>query len=533
MSDWTFADVWEAVAEVQPDATAIVCGDRRLTWGEFDRRAAGVAARLLDAPGAAHQAKVAQYLYNCPEYLESVFGAFKAGFVPVNTNYRYADDELVYLWDNADAIAVVFHGTFVPTIERIRPRVPNVALWLWVDDGSGLCPDWAESYEAAAARPPARPAWGRAGDDLLMLYTGGTTGAPKGTMWRQDDLFVSLNGAGVQPYDLTGDIGAQRKQHGPGPSVLPACPLMHGTGLFITMGLLNIGGSAVLMPSRSFDPVELFDTIERDRVNGVVIVGDAFARPMVDTLDEHPDRWDLSSLVLVYSSGVMWSEPVKEGLMRHLPDLLLADLLGSSEALGMGKSVSGGKRAARTATFKLNAGAVVLTDDNGVVEPGSGDIGRVALARRVPIGYYKDAEKSARTFPVIDGVRYSVPGDYATVEADGTVKLLGRGSVVINTGGEKVFPEEVEEAVKTFAGVRDAVAVGVPHPRFGQTVTVVVELDVGTTLYEAALVEHVKSRIAAYKAPRHVLVVESIGRAANGKVDYRRLTEAATARFAG
>ena len=538
MSGVNIAEAWEAIARVQPDADAVVRGEQRLTWREFDRRANGIAARLLRAPGAEHQAKVAEYLHNAPEYLETLYAAFKAGFVPVNTNYRYTDDELVYLWDNADAAVVVFHATFVPVIERIRDRLPKVGSWLWVDDGSEACPSWAEPLEDAARagtdEPVAGP-WGRDGDDVIMLYTGGTTGAPKGTMWRQDDVFVSLNEAGVQPYDLSDGIegiARQRKEKGLGPSAIPCCPLMHGTGLFITIALLSIGGSAVLLEERTFDPVELFDTTEREKVNGITIVGDAFARPMVDALDANPGRWDLSSLLIIYSSGVMFSEATKQALLRHHPNMIIADLLSSSEALGMAKSVSGGSRAASTATFTLSDKAIVLSDDGRILEAGSDEIGRIALGGRVPVGYYKDPERSARTFPVVDGVRYSVPGDYATIAADGTITLLGRGSVVINTGGEKVFPEEVEEAMKTYPGVRDAVAVGVPHPRFGESVTGIVELDAGRTVDDAALVEHVKGRLAHYKAPRHVLVVDTIGRAANGKVDYARLKELATERLA-
>jgi 3-oxocholest-4-en-26-oate---CoA ligase len=524
---WNIAEVWEAVADSQPEAPATVQGDHRSTWADFDRRADGVAARLLAMPGAAHQAKVAQYLHNCPEYLESVFAAFQAGMVPVNTNYRYAEDELLYLWDNADAACVVFHGVFVPTIERIRERLPKVELWLWVDDGQGPCPDWAEPYEDAATSATERvvPPWGRDGDDLYILYTGGTTGQPKGTMWRQDDLFSVLNSAGMDPYPADGspdDVRRTRSEKGRGYSVIPACPLMHGTGSLITFGLLFGGGAAVLLEDRHFDAVELWDTVEREQVDGVIIVGDAFARPMLRALDEHEGRWDLSSLKLIYSSGVMWSEQVKQGLLRHHSAMLLVDALGSSEAVGMGRSVSGGDQAARTASFKLESSAVVISDDNRIVEPGSEEIGRVAMRGRVPIGYYKDPEKSARTFPVIDGVRYSVPGDYATVEADGSITLLGRGSVVINTGGEKVFPEEVEEALKTFPGIRDAIAVGIPHETFGEAVTAVVAVEPGIELDEADVIAHVKGRLAHFKAPKRVLAVPSIERAANGKVDYGR-----------
>ncbi|CAN5548924.1 acyl-CoA synthetase [soil metagenome] len=527
MPGWNLAEVWEAVADAQPDAPAQVQGDRRSTWAELDRRADGVAAALLEL-GVSHQDKVAQYLYNCPEYLESLYGAWKAGLVPVNTNYRYTDDELAYLWDNADAVAVVFHGSFTETIERVRARVPGMRLWLWVDDGSGPCPEWARPFEDVAGSAPGRvvPPWGRDGDDLYMLYTGGTTGMPKGTMWRQDDVFSLLNDAAPSKYpaDATyDDVRAQREKEGPGFKVIPACPLMHGTGALVSFGVLTGGGCIVCLPSRSFDPVELFDVVQAEQANATVIVGDAFAKPMLRALDAEPGRWDLSSLFIVYSSGVMWSEPVKDGLLRHNPSMLLVDALGSSEAIGMGTSLAGGGGSARTATFRIGDNAVVLTEGGGLVEPGSGDVGRIGIKGRVPVGYYKDPEKSAKTFPVIDGVRYSMPGDYATVEADGTITLLGRGSVVINTGGEKSFPEEVEEAVKLHPAVRDAVAVGVPDERFGEAVTAVVELEPGVELDEAGVIALVKERLAPFKAPKRVLASGSIGRAPNAKVDYKRL----------
>ena len=532
--DWNIAEVWEVVAEVQPDAVAQVQGDRRTTWADFDRRADGVAKALLDL-GVEHQDKVAQYLYNCPEYLESLYGAWKAGLVPVNTNYRYTEDELLYLWDNADAVAVVFSGSFASRIDAIRDRLPKVRLWLWVDDGESPCPAWATPYEDAATSATERtvPPWGRSPDDLYMLYTGGTTGMPKGVMWRQDDIFSLLNSGGIGGYEPGGGLDGVReklRREGPGMKGVPACPLMHGTGALISFGLLQSGGCIVLLEERSFDAEELFDVVEREAVGAIVIVGDVFAKPMVRALDADPGRWDLSSIVFIYSSGVMWSEPVKEALLRHHPKMMLVDALGSSEAIGMGTSVSAGDDAADTASFSLGPNAVVIGAGDRLVEPGSGEIGRVGIRGRVPVGYYKDPEKTAATFPVIDGVRYSIPGDHATVDADGTIQLLGRGSVVINTGGEKVFPEEVEEALKTHASVRDAVAVGIPDERFGEAVTAIVELEPDAVLDEPAVIAHVKQSLAGYKAPKRVLQVETIGRAANGKVDYKRLkTEAVEA----
>jgi acyl-CoA synthetase (AMP-forming)/AMP-acid ligase II len=536
MSDngWNFADVWEVIADAQPDMPVTVHGERRSTWAEFDRRADGVARALLDA-GVERQDKVAQYLYNCPEYLESVDASMKAGLVPVNTNYRYGDEELVYLWDNADAVAVMFHGAFTERIEAIRTRVPGVRLWLWVDDGTGPCPAWATPYEDAAKQATERvvPPWGRSGDDLYMLYTGGTTGMPKGVMWRQDDLYVRFSQSVMHDPEEP-DLDAVRARIADATPLvgLPACPLMHGTGAFTSFQTMFMGGAVVTLTSRKFDVDELLDTIERERVNTLAIVGDAFARPMLAALDEHPGRWDISSLLMIVSSGVMWSEPVKEGLLRHHPGMLLVDAFSSSEALGMGQSISSAGGAAKTAKFMLGEHARVFTDDGRDVQPGSGEMGRVAVRGRCPVGYYKDPEKSARTFPVIDGERYSVPGDYATVEGDGTLRLLGRGSVCINTGGEKVYPEEVEEALKEHAAVRDAVVVGVPDERFGEVIVAWVEPAVDGEVDEGDVIAHVKQRLASYKAPRRVLTTDTIGRSPAGKVDYGRLRTEAIQRTA-
>ncbi len=531
MSGWNFADLWEAVADRFAERTALVQGDRKLTWAEVDARANGLARYLIDA-GAHQQDKVALYLHNCPEYLEGAFAAFKAGLVPLNTNYRYVDEELLYLWDNADATTVIFHGTFSHRIEAIRDQLPAISNWLWVDDGSGPCPDWAVPYETAATPTdgPVKGPWGRSGDDILMVYTGGTTGMPKGVMWRQDDLVRATcaltNPLFAQnPEDVGGATGAIAAIETPGPPGLPACPLMHGTGWFTANMYLTSGGPVVCTQSRHLDVPEMFDAIERENVGALSIVGDTFARPMVAALDAEPDRWDLSSLAAITSSGVMWSEKYKKALLEHHPGMLLLDVFSSSEALGMGASISSAGAEERTAHFTLGNGAKVFDDDGKPVEPGSGVRGRVAVPGNQPVGYYKDPEKSAATFITHDGIRYSIPGDYATIEGDGSITLLGRGSVCINTGGEKVFPEEVEEVLKLDDSVRDAVVVGVPDERFGQAITAVVETADGVGIDEAALIAHVKKHLAAYKAPKRILTIDTIGRAPNAKVDYKRLTQ--------
>jgi acyl-CoA synthetase (AMP-forming)/AMP-acid ligase II len=536
VSKWNFGDVWEAVADTVPDAPALTHGTRSVTWAEMDRRADNLARWLLGAEVGC-QDKVALYLYNCPEYLEATYACFKAGLVPINTNYRYADDELTYLWKNADAVAVVFHGSFVDRIEGIRDRNPGIRSWLWVDDGTASCPPWAEPYEVAAGttgattaetveRSRVRAPWGRGPDDICMLYTGGTTGMPKGVMWRQDDLFARLNSAGFRRYPEDGgpeDVRAELGQGGPGMTLLPACPLMHGTGGFTSLECLSEGGRVVTLTPRQFDAVDLLDTVGREKVNGLVIVGDAFARPILAALDAEPGRWDLTSLVGIISSGVMWSEETKRGLLRHHPGMLLVDAFSSSEALGMGSSVSSAGGAASTARFTLGPEVRVIDDAGHDVAPGQ--TGVLALGGRIPLGYYKDEAKTAATFRTIGGVRYSVPGDYAEVGEDASIHLLGRGSVCINTGGEKVYPEEVEEAVKTIPGVVDAVVVGIPNERFGEEIVAVVEPapDAPADSLEPDLViEHVKSKLASYKAPRRVRLVSSIGRSPSGKVDYAR-----------
>ena len=536
MPGWTYADVLETVADAIPDAPALIHGATRRSWAEFDRRADGLAQYLIDA-GCGRQDKIAFYLYNRPEYLELFFACSKASLVHVNTNYRYADDELVYIWENADSVAVVFQGIFTETANRVRDRASSVRIWLWVDDGSGPCPDWAVPFETAAATPSAgrvRCAEGRDGDDLVFLYTGGTTGMPKGVMWRQDDLLMATDRTNrhALPHDTDFDadsysVAVRARTTKPGPLSLPACPLMHGTGLFNGLNTLALGGSIVTLEDTHFKVEEFLDVIQNEGVKSTFIVGDAFAKPILRALDEQPDRWDISPLRVIISSGVMWSSETKQGLLRHHPDLILVDAFGSSEAIGMGSSVSSSNAAAKTATFSLSAESVVVTEDGRLVEPGSGELGRVGIRGRTPVGYYKDPVKSAATFPVINGIRYSVPGDFATIEADGSITLLGRGSVCINSGGEKIFPEEVEEILKLHPSIDDAVAVGIPDDRFGQAVTAVVATHAG--IDESEIIAHVKSHLAHYKAPKRVFAVDTLERAANGKVDYKRWTQHAEA----
>ena len=530
---WNFANVFEPIAAAIPDRPAQIRGERVVTWGEFDRRANALARRLIDL-GLGKQSKVAAYLYNGPEYLETYYAAFKAGLAPVNTNYRYVADELIYLFDNADAEAVVFHASFAETVDRIRRQLPKVKAWIAVAEPGHPVPPFAQDYDAIVAARESRieAPWGRSSDDLLILYTGGTTGMPKGVMWRSEDLFFVLGGGGnfflgtppvSRPEEAAERVLAAIAANDPiaSPQIaLTAAPLMHGTSQFTGLISLVGGGAVASLPSISFNAIELWSEAERLRAGSISIVGMAFAQPMLEALDANPGRWDLSSLRRIGSSGTVWSRENKQGLLGHLPTCAIFDSLGSSEAVGMGSSASGAGATSETAKFMVTPNSACFTEDGRRVEPGSGERGLLAVSGYLPVGYYKDQEKSDRTFRVFEGRRWSVPGDWATVEADGSLKLLGRGSQVINTGGEKVFPEEVEEAIKRYPGVRDAAVVGVPDPRFGERICAVVDTGGEPAPTLEALAEHVRQHLARYKAPRE-LVIAPILRAANGKLDYK------------
>jgi fatty-acyl-CoA synthase len=522
---WNFGDLLDGVEAVLPgDALALAHGERVLSWSDLGRRSNNLAAALL-ARGAQPGDRVAFYTRNGTEYTEALAACFKARLVHVNVNYRYLDDELWYILDNSDARFVLFGDEFTQRVDRIRARLPHVASFVQV--GAAAAP-WAEGFEALAETGSGEPLdLERSPDDLLFVYTGGTTGMPKGVMWRAEDLWGAL-GYGRNAPANAGETPATPEAHvenvrrfGPAPGQIPACPLMHGTGLFTAIGTLSGGGPIVTLQSSGFDPVELFDTLMRRRVASVVIVGDAFARPMLKTLDENPGRWDLSSLKLIVSSGVMWSREVKQGLLSHHKGMLLLDSFGSSEAVGFGSSVTAATGETRTAKFAIGESCKVFAEDHREVVPGSGERGFIARSGPIPIGYHKDPKKSAETFPVIRGVRYSMPGDWCTVEVDGTLTLLGRGSVCINTAGEKVYPEEVEEALKTHPDVEDALVLGLPDEKWGQAVTAVVQLRAGRPFDEEALRAYVRERLAGYKTPKRLVAVERMFRAPNGKADYK------------
>ncbi len=525
-----FATVWEAIADTIPDAPAVVHGEDRRSWREYDERAARIAA-MFCAAGLGPQAKIGLYLYNSNEYLECQFGAFKMRGVAVNVNYRYLDEELSYLLDNADAEALVFHSSLGDRVARIAGRLPRLKLLVEVDDGDAGQVEGAVGLEAAIASNEPMARIERAEDDLYMLYTGGTTGMPKGVMYTMGGMTESFVTSGfpfvglAPPTDAEAiaPLAAQAVSQGMATVSIPACPLMHGTGAWLGALIPHMTGACVVtLPSRGFDASEMFTVAGRERATNLVIVGDSFAKPMISALDAAAERgepFDTTSLKAIVSSGVMWTAEVKEALLERIPQVLLLDAIGSSEG-AMGLQVSARGLSSATAKFAQSPTTKVFTDDDREVRPGSGEIGMVAAGGNVPLGYYKDEEKSARTFRVIGGVRYSFPGDMAQVAEDGSLILLGRGSQVINSAGEKIFPEEVEEAVKRVPGVFDCLVVGVDDDRFGQAVTAVASLAEGASVVEADVIASVKRELAGYKAPKRVVFVGQVPRAPNGKADY-------------
>lgn len=509
---FNLADLFRVVAGAVPDREAVVDGSRRLSYADLDDRVRRLATVLRDA-GVQPGEHVGLYLHNSSVYLEGMLAAFLVRAVPVNINYRYVADELRYLFDDADLVALIHEPGYATTIDEARAAVPGLRFTL----------ARGEEYEAAlAAVAPLDPnrVTGRSGDDHYILYTGGTTGMPKGVVWRHEDIFFAALGGGGLPAITDPSELAERAVRGR-TRMLPACPFMHGSAHWMALSALFTGGCVVIDGGSGFDAARTWRLVADEGVTYLVIVGDAFARPLVDAL-ESGAATDLSSLTVILSGGAILSPTVKDALLEALPGCLVVDGFGASETGGQGSMVAVPGAAGAHPRFTMDAQTTVLDDDLRPVVPGSGVVGRLARRGRVPLGYYKDPAKTAATFPVVDGVRWAVPGDLATIEDDGTITIFGRGSVSINTGGEKVHPEEVESALKGHPAVFDAVVVGVPDGRWGQRVAAVVQLREDApepTIDELAA--HTRGSLAGYKVPRSVVVVDEIVRSPSGKADYR------------
>ena len=534
-----WATAWESIADAVPERPAVTNGTVTRTWAEYDDRAARIATALT-AAGLRPDSKVGLYLYNGNEYLEAQYGTFKMRGVAINVNYRYLDEELRYLLDNSDAEALFFHTSLGDRVARVIDRLPNLKLLVEVDDGGPSIGGRAVPYDGLVAEHSPMDRITRHEADLYMLYTGGTTGMPKGVMYPMGDICRFFSGlgylaAGLPAPEHPSELGPKARDladQGLTTVSITGAPLMHGTGLWLGALMHHMmGGHVVTLTNRSLDAHELLAGIEHHRCTHNTIVGDSFSKPIIRALDEASERgtpYDTSSLKMMVSSGVMWTTEVKQALLDRIPQVVLYDAMGSSEG-SMGSQVTMRGVETQTAKFTKNPTTKVFREDDTEVTPGSGEIGRVAAGGLVPIGYFKDPEKSARTFRVIDGVRYSFPGDMAQVAEDGTLILLGRGSNVINSGGEKIFPEEVEEAVKRHPGVIDCLVVGVDDETFGQAVTAVASLAPDAEASEADVIATVKQHIAGFKAPKRVVFVSQVPRAPNGKADYRAARDLATA----
>lgn len=543
MTDFNIGTVHETVAAVVPDRECIVWRDRRLTYRDVTDRSRRLASYLHRAGLGAHterselngwesgQDHVALYLYNGNEYLEGMLGAFKARVAPFNVNYRYVAEELRYLFQDGRPRAIVYHASFAPLLAEVLPQLPDVAVLLQVADESGeaLLPGAVDYEEALASVEPELPPVETSPDDLYLLYTGGTTGMPKGVAWRQDDIFMGAMGGRQigtwQEFTRYEEI-AQAAQASNGLRMMPTPPFMHGASQWAAFICMTGGGTIVVQDTtRHLDPVDVWSTVAREGVQSLTVVGDALARPLIDELER--GDYDVSSLVGFGNGGAPLNPALKQRLLDLLPNLFVSDSVGSSETGAQATHLST-KDGVSTGTFMPGPGAVVVSEDmTRLLEPGHEGMGWLAQTGHVPLGYLHDEAKTKRTFPVIDGVRYAVPGDRAIWLADGQIELLGRDAVTINSGGEKIFVEEVETAIASHPAVADVVVAGRPSERWGQEVVAVVSLAPGTDVEAGELVSHAAQTLARYKLPKAIVFRPVIERSPSGKADYRWAREQA------
>ena len=540
---YNLATVNEAIAEVIPDREAIVFRDRRFTYADFTRRTRRLANLLIEHGLGCHtersglddwrsgQDHLGIYLYNGNEFLEGMLGAYKARVAPFNVNYRYVDEELVYLLNNAKTRALLYHSSLAEHVRHVCGKVPSLELLIQVNDEPAPLLDGAVEYEAAlAGSSDERPDCEWSPDDLYILYTGGTTGMPKGVLWRHRDILIATLGARRTDGEVLRTIDqyieralASNRRH------LPAPPFMHGAGHWVALQAFNTGGTVVIQNEvRRFDAADVLDVIEAERVNNLLLVGDAFGRPLADELARR--ERDLSSLRNIMTGGAIMTARLKAELLERLPEIRIIDTAGSSETGGQGSQVSSAATGAETGRFRLSAHNAVLSEDlSRKLQPGHEGLGWWARAGNIPLGYLDDEAKTAETFPVVDGVRYSVPGDKVRLLPDNTLELHGRESATINSGGEKIFAEEVEHALKHHDAVFDAVVAGRPSERWGNEVVAIVRLKDGAVATEDSLLEECGRHIARYKLPKAFVFVDEILRSPAGKADYRWAREQVTA----
>jgi acyl-CoA synthetase (AMP-forming)/AMP-acid ligase II len=535
--EYNLADLFEHAVDNFGDRTYLVADGERRTYDEMEARANQLAHHLA-AQGVGPGDHVGIYGYNSVYWVEALWAVFKLRAVWININYRYVEDELAYLFGNADLKALIFQREFAPRVRNVMEHLPLLEHLVVIEDGSSADLDGLAAIdleEATAAQSPERDFGPRSADDQYILYTGGTTGMPKGVVWRHEDVFMALGG-GIdaisgqkveKPEEL---VERSQANGGNGTSFFPIAPLMHGATQWGVMGQSFQGNKIILVAK--FDPADVWRLVEEEGVNVVMITGDAMGRPMVEELEANFDKIDVSTLLSVSSSAATFSPSVKDKFFDLLPDLFITDSIGASESGANGSALitKGNTEMKGGPTVNRGVDAVVLDEDLNEIEPGTGVMGKVARKGNIPIGYYKDEKKTAETFVTgPTGVRYSMPGDFAILEDGGTITLLGRGSVSINSGGEKIFPEEVESAVKSHPAVFDCTVVGVPDERWGARVAAVIQLREDADEPELSDVqEHCRSKIAGFKVPRELHVVDQIQRSPSGKPDYRWAKEMAT-----
>lgn len=530
--NFQIADLFEIVVDTVPNNEAIYDEKHRLTYAELDKRANKL-AHYLRSIGVKAGDHIGLYIYNCAEYVEAILAAAKISATTININYRYVDEELRYLLEDADVKTLVFQRDLAPVVERVLPTVPAVTHTIYIEDDSDASlaniPNTIEYEAALAPMSDERDFSGRSPDDRFIVYTGGTTGMPKGVEWRHEDLFFAgLQGGRPQgdpiqtPEELAevvaaGDFNA---------NFHPAPPFIHGTSQFAAIIGLFAGGKLTIARNRSFDPAQTARLIQDEGINIIVLVGDAMCRPLLDEIRANGDKYDLSSLLVVTSQGAIISRSTITAFSELLPNTMVLNNFGASETGHQGQALGTVDEDGRPQFF-MSEETVVLDDDLNIVEPGSGKVGRLARSGNIPMGYYNDPVKTAATFVEHNGQRWVIPGDFATVDADGLVSLLGRGSGCINTGGEKVYPEEVEEAIKDHADVVDVLVVGVADDRWGERVEAVVQVAQNATLTGDDLKEHLRTLVAGYKIPKNWHFREKIERQPSGKPDYRWAKEVA------
>jgi len=531
MTTFNLADMFEAAVDAYGDREYLVAAGERRTYAQMEARANRL-AHYLASHGVGPGDHVGIYALNSVEWVETAWAVFKLRAVWININYRYVEEELRYLFSNADLVALVHQAEYSPHVTALLPDLPDLRLVIGIDDDSGVpLGDGTVPYEdALAAGSPERDFAPRSGDDYYILYTGGTTGMPKGVVWRHEDVFYALGG-GVDPTTNTRVQSPEEmveKGRGGQLTLLPIAPLMHGATQWCIMGQSFVGNRTILVPK--FDPHEVWGLVASEGANSVMITGDAMGKPLIEALDEPGADYDLSSLLAVTSSAALFSAPVKDEFFRHLPNIVIVDAIGSSESgnNGMASMTKGGTAMKSGPTVSVLGDTVVFDEDLRPVVPGSGTIGKIARTGNIPVGYYNDPVKTAEVFIHVDGVRYVMPGDFATIEEDGSITLLGRGSVSINSGGEKIFPEEVESAVRSHPDVLDAIVVGAPDERWGQRVAAIIQPRGELVPTLDAVQAHCRDHIAGYKVPRELHVVDQIERSPSGKPDYRWATAIVT-----